>query len=77
MSELKTDNLIVKAKLKALPEFIHKKYNISSLVLAGMIMQIITKKVFLFNKLPKTIFEITLYTIAIPINLILRIQSYR
>lgn len=59
------------------PEFIHKKYNISSLVLAGMIMQIITKKVFLFNKLPKIIFEITLYTIAIPINLILRIQSYR
>ena len=59
------------------PEFIHKKYNISSIVLAGMIMQIITKKIFFLNKLPNIIFEIILYTIAIPINLLLRIQSYR
>jgi aspartyl/asparaginyl beta-hydroxylase (cupin superfamily) len=59
------------------PQFSKIKYRISSMVLAGLLMQAILQKLSFLNYLPRFVLGILLYTIAFLLNPVLRIQSYR
>jgi len=59
------------------PEFANKKYRVSSMVLAGLMMQAIIQKLSFLKRFPKIILGMMLYSMAFVINIVLRIQSYR
>ena len=58
------------------PEFQHKKYTVSSRVLAGLVMQAVAQKMPFIKRFPKFILAAKLFSIAFFINLILRFRSF-
>ena len=57
------------------PEFKSKKYRVSSMVLAGLLMQAIVQKLSFLKHFPKIILGGMLYTMAFLLNPILRFQK--
>lgn len=58
------------------PEYAGKKFQVCSLVLAGLVMQKILQTFRFWNRFPKMIKNLLLYCIAGPINLILWARSF-